>query len=82
MNYGKNILNNLMMKSNRKNPVYQTIITDLALTGNLSRGDAESLLGYKIPDFLTAPDGSKISDYDNEESVTKKDIKPSVEEEK
>lgn len=57
MTYSKNTLNNLAMKNLRKEKVYQAIITDLALTGNISKEDAELLLGYSIPDYLKLPNG-------------------------
>ena len=63
----KNTLNNLMMNNHRKTPVYQTIITDLAITGNTSREDAEMLFGYKIPAYLKAPDGSDINTFSEKE---------------
>ena len=60
MRISRNILNNMMMDNQRKNPLYQTIITDLAITGNMDREDAEMLLGYEIPSFLHTPDGQSI----------------------
>ena len=62
MRISRNILNNMMMDNQRKNPLYQTIITDLAITGNIDREDAEMLLGYKIPSFLHTPDGQSIEE--------------------
>lgn len=62
MRISRNILNNMMMDNQRKNPLYQTIITDLAITGNIDREDAEMLLGYKIPAFLHTPDGQSLED--------------------
>lgn len=62
MRISRNILNNMMMDNQRKNPLYQTIITDLAITGNMDREDAEMLLGYKIPAFLHTPDGQSLED--------------------
>ena len=61
MRLRRNTLNNLMMDNQRKNPLYQTIITDLAITGNIEREDAEMLLGYKIPEFLKTPDGKSLA---------------------
>lgn len=61
MRLRRNTLNNLMMDNQRKNPLYQTLITDLAITGNISREDAEMLLGYKIPEFLKTPDGESLA---------------------
>ena len=60
----RNTLNNMILANQRKTPIYQAIITDLALTGNIDKEDAEMLLGYEIPKFLKAPDGSNIETYD------------------
>jgi len=60
MRISKNTLNNMMMDNQRRTPLYQTIITDLAITGNIDREDAEMLLGYEIPDFLHTPDGTTL----------------------
>ena len=57
----------MMMDNQRKNPLYQTIITDLAITGNIDREDAEMLLGYKIPSFLHTPDGQSIEEVPEDE---------------
>lgn len=65
MRISRNILNNMMMDNQRKNPLYQTIITDLAITGNMDREDAEMLLGYKIPAFLHTPDGQSLEDEED-----------------
>ena len=67
MRISRNILNNMMMDNQRKNPLYQTIITDLAITGNIDREDAEMLLGYKIPSFLHTPDGQSIEEVPEDE---------------
>lgn len=61
MRVTRNILNNMMMDNQRRNPLYQAIITDLAITGNIPREDAEMLLGYEIPNFLKTPDGATIN---------------------
>ena len=61
MRLRRNTLNNLMMDNQRKTPLYQTIITDLAITGNIKRQDAEMLLGYTIPEFLRTPDGKSLA---------------------
>lgn len=63
MRIGRNTLNNMMLDNQRRSPLYQAIITDLAITGNLSKEDAEMLLGYEIPDFLHTPDGKTITEY-------------------
>lgn len=67
MRISRNILNNMMMDNQRKNPLYQTIITDLAITGNMDREDAEMLLGYEIPSFLHTPDGHSIKEVPGNE---------------
>lgn len=67
MRISRNILNNMMMDNQRKNPLYQTIITDLAITGNIDREDAEMLLGYEIPSFLHTPDGHSIKEVPGNE---------------
>lgn len=69
MRISRNILNNMMMDNQRKNPLYQTIITDLAITGNMDREDAEMLLGYKIPAFLHTPDGQSFEDEPEDQVV-------------
>lgn len=66
MRISRNILNNMMMDNQRKNPLYQTIITDLAITGNIDKEDAEMLLGYEIPSFLHTPDGHSIKEVPEE----------------
>ena len=85
MRISRNILNNMMMDNQRKNPLYQTIITDLAITGNIDREDAEMLLGYEIPSFLHTPDGQSIQevpeeledeDEDEDESEDESEDKP------
>lgn len=72
MRISRNILNNMMMENQRRNPLYQTIITDLAITGNIDREDAEMLLGYEIPAFLHTPDGQSFED-ESEDTVVKDD---------
>lgn len=67
MRISRNILNNMMMDNQRKNPLYQTIITDLAITGNIDKEDAEMLLGYEIPSFLHTPDGHSIKEVPGNE---------------
>ena len=63
----RNILNNMMMDNLRKNQVYQAIITDLAITGNIDRDDAEMLLGYEIPSYLKTPDSQYLKDDNSDE---------------
>lgn len=62
MRVGRNTLNNMMMSNNRKTQVYQTLITDLVISGNISKEDGEMLLGYEIPNYLKTPDGKTIQD--------------------
>lgn len=59
----KNILNNKILDNIRQDRIYQAIITDLALTGNIPGSDAAMLLGYEIPTYLKAPDGKTIADW-------------------
>lgn len=73
MRLSKNTLNNMMMDNQRRSPLYQTIITDLAITDNIDREDAEMLLGYKIPAFLKTPDGQHLDD-----AVETKEEKPAT----
>ena len=75
MRLRRNTLNNLMMDNQRKNPLYQTLITDLAITGAIEREDAEMLLGYEIPDFLKTPDGKSLAakPVEDEESDDEED---------
>lgn len=63
----RNTLNNITLANQRRTPVYQAVITDLAITGNIPREDAEMLLGYKIPEYLKTPDGDIIGEYDDPE---------------
>lgn len=65
MRRGRNTLNNMTLDNIRKDRIYQAVITDLALTGNISRSDAEMLLGYEIPEYLKSPEGDTISSWDN-----------------
>jgi len=65
MRRGRNTLNNMTLDNIRKDRIYQAVITDLALTGNISKTDAESLLGYEIPEYLKSPEGDTISSWDN-----------------
>lgn len=67
MRISKNVLNNMIMENQRRNPLYQTIITDLAITGNIDRDDAEMLLGYEIPNYLKTPDGQTIDEDEDED---------------
>lgn len=81
MRISRNILNNMMMDNQRKNPLYQTIITDLAITGNIDKEDAEMLLGYEIPSFLHTPDGHSIKEVpgnEDDEPEEDEDDKPLI----
>lgn len=51
----KNTLNNIMLENSRKNPLYKSVITDLALCGAIDVAVAERILGYEIPDYLKPP---------------------------
>lgn len=51
----RNTLTNMIMSNKRKDAVYQTLITDLVLLGNLTKEEGEALLGYKIPAHLRLP---------------------------
>jgi len=53
--YRKNTLNNIILGNKRKDPVYQAVMTDLALSGAIDIKIAEALLGYEIPDYLKLP---------------------------
>ena len=60
MRLRRNTLNNVTMDNVRGTQTYQTIITDLAIKGAISRDIAESLLGYEIPYYLHTPDGKSF----------------------
>lgn len=51
----KNMLNNIMLENARKSPAYQCLMTDLVLSGAVSRTIGEKLLGYEIPNYLRLP---------------------------
>lgn len=69
MRYGKNVLNNMMMDVQRKTPLYQTVITDLAIVGVISKDKAKELLGYEIPAYLNVNgkniDGDEVNKKTN-----------------
>lgn len=69
MRYGKNVLNNMMMDVQRKTPLYQTVITDLAIVGAISKDKAKELLGYEIPAYLNVNgkniDGNEVNKKTN-----------------
>ena len=70
----RNTLNNIIMGNKRKDHVYQTVITDLALVGAIPRDKAEKLLGYQIPSYLKLEDGTHFEDVSEKKDV-KKEIK-------
>lgn len=75
MRISRNTLNNMIMENQRKTPMYQAIITDLAIVGAIDKKDAEMLLGYPIPDYLKTPNGKCISDAEASGDLNKlKDI--------
>lgn len=82
MRISKNVLNNMIMENQRRNPLYQTIITDLAITGNIDRDDAEMLLGYEIPNYLKTPDGQTIDEEDEKDETPAKKTEASTVEQK
>lgn len=45
-------LNKRIMENLRKDTVYQTIIIDLVNCKYINKTNAETLLGYTIPDYL------------------------------
>lgn len=49
-------LNKRIMEAQRKTQAYATVIVDLVNAQVITRGTAESLLGYKIPDMLLSKD--------------------------
>ena len=51
----RNMVNNIMLENARKSPAYQCLMTDLILSGAVSRTIGEKLLGYKVPDYLRLP---------------------------
>lgn len=63
----RNVLNNMVLGNIRRDKIYQAIITDLAITGNIPAEDAEMLLGYEIPGYLKTPDGQTIFADENDE---------------
>jgi len=73
----RNTLNNIIMGNKRKDPVYQTVITDLAIAGAIDRKVAETLLGYEIPSYLKLEDGRHFDDP-VEKKPSKKEEKDSA----
>ena len=51
----KNMLNNIMLENARKSVPYQCLMTDLVMSGAVSREIGEALLGYEIPSYLRLP---------------------------
>lgn len=60
MRTNKCLLNNMSMDNLRKDKVYQAIVIDLVLTGNLSKEDARRMLGYDIPEYLHLPKETSV----------------------
>ena len=48
-------LNNMQMDVQRRSPIYQTLLIDLVLAGEVDKSVAEKLLGCEIPDYLKLP---------------------------
>ena len=48
-------LNNRLLENKRKDQLYQAIMVDLYLVGVIEKEQAEQLLGYEIPDYLSLP---------------------------
>lgn len=76
----RNTLNGIVMGNKRRDQVYQTVMTDLALAGVMPRDVAEKLLGYEIPSYLKLDDGThfepKEKTADKKEKTVKKEDKP------
>lgn len=51
-------LNNMNMRSYRREGVYQTLAIDLAMLGVISKEECEMLIGAGIPKGLRLPDGT------------------------
>lgn len=55
---GRCRLNNKVMRSIRKDSIYQCIVIDLAMLGVIEKEDCETLIGGSIPRGLVLPNGS------------------------
>lgn len=51
----KCFMNNMTMHNERRNPMYQTVMIDLALMGALPINVVEALIGAEIPEYITLP---------------------------
>ena len=51
-------LNNMNMRSYRREGAYQTLAIDLAMLGVISKEECEMLIGSGIPKGLRLPDGT------------------------
>lgn len=69
MSRSRNTLNNLMMENCRRDSIYRTIITDLVITGNISKKDGAMLLGYDVPSYLHTPDGKTVDNIADEDDI-------------
>ena len=58
----RNLLNNMAIQNHRKSPLYQAVITDLAIEGVIARDKAEAILGYEIPSSLRGPTGKTLEE--------------------
>lgn len=69
----RNTLNNIILGNKRKDPVYQAVMTDLALAGVVDVKVAEALLGYRLPSYLKLP---PYFDKMMEEAIAKDTTEP------
>lgn len=65
------ILTNANLRQLRTDRVYQALVIDLMLYGYIEQDDAESLLGYKIPDYVKGPDGQSLGDINAQTKIKK-----------
>lgn len=65
----KSRLNNRKLEFQRKELVYEAVMTDLVLMGALPRSLAEKFIGHEIPEYLTPPAGVEASEIDEEEDT-------------
>lgn len=49
-------INNRDLRNNRRDPVYQSLLIDLYLSGCVTKEIAEGLIGAAIPDGLNLPE--------------------------
>lgn len=76
----KCFLNNRVMDAQRKDPMYQTIIVDLANCGAIDKDVAEGLLSYHIPEHLQLPRGFEnfIDDSASDRDEPVNPVRPTV----